>query len=242
MSHLHFTATEKYRRRVIQMGENPENVFCFGAPGIDNIHKIKLLSKEELSAELGLPYDARIGVVTYHPVTLEKDSAKHQISELLMALKKVANVYWVFTLPNADTEGRVIVKCIEDFIESNPHIGKAFTSLGQLKYLSLLKNSAVMVGNSSSGLIEAPSFKMPVVNVGERQRNRIRAENVIDVDDCKENMISMAISKALSAEFADSFNGLRNPSGEGGTSERRVEKIKSYRLDKGLIKKSFYEV
>lgn len=242
MSHIHFAATDKYRNRIIQMGEKPESVFCFGAPGLDSVYKLNLMNKEELSCELGLPIDKEIGVVTYHPVTLEKDTAEFQISELLQALKGLPDIYWVFTLPNADTGGRVIIKIINDFVRNDPEKGKAFTSLGQLRYLSLLKHAIVMVGNSSSGLIEAPSMKLPVVNIGDRQRGRVRGKNVIDVAACKKEFIANAIEKALSVEFKNSLEGMKNPYGEGYASEKIVEKLKAISLGENLIKKRFYEI
>lgn len=242
MSHIHFTSTEKYKKRIIQMGELPENVFCFGAPGLDSIYKLDLMSRGELSDELGIPLDKKIGVITYHPVTLEKYTAETQISELLRALKNFPDIYWIFTLPNADTGGRVIIEKIKDFVSKNSEKGKAFTSLGQLKYLSLLKYATTMVGNSSSGLTEAPSFKLPVVNIGDRQLGRIRAQNVVDVPGCKEQHITSAISKATSAVFKNSLETLKNPYGEGCASAKIIEKLKTIHLSENLIKKKFYEI
>ncbi|MBT6228346.1 MAG: UDP-N-acetylglucosamine 2-epimerase (hydrolyzing), partial [Candidatus Scalindua sp.] len=174
MSHLHFTSTERYKKRVMQMGEFPETVFCLGAPGLDNIYKLDLLNRQKLSRELNIPQTGKIGIVTYHPVTLEKSTSEYQCVELLKGLKAFPDIYWIFTMSNADTGGRIIIEKIEAFLDENPERGKAFTSLGTLRYLSLLKNSNVMVGNSSSGLIEAPSFELPVVNIGDRQRGRER--------------------------------------------------------------------
>lgn len=242
MSHIHFTATERYRNRVIQMGERPESVFCFGAPGLDNVYKLNLMSREELSCALELPMDKKIGIVTYHPVTLEKDTAEFQISELLQALKNLPDIYWVFTLPNADTGGRIIIKMINDFVRNNPGKGKAFTSLGQLRYLSVLKHAIVMVGNSSSGLVEAPSFALPVVNIGDRQSGRVRGQNVIDISEYKKGLIANAIERALTAEFKNSLNGMKNPYGEGHASQKIAEKLKTIPLSEKLIKKRFYEI
>lgn len=242
MSHLHFTSTDRYRDRVIQMGEQPENVFYFGAPGLDNVQKLNLMSKEEVSSKLVLPLSKKIGVVTYHPVTLDKDSAKDQITEIFEALEDYENVFWVFTLPNADTKGRIIIAEVEGFVSKNKEKGKAFTSLGQINYLSLLAHADVMVGNSSSGLIEAPSFELPVVNIGDRQRGRIRAQNVIDVPECNKMAIVEAIGKAISDDRKDSLKGMKNPYGEGGASEKITEKLKTVFLDETLIKKRFYEI
>lgn len=239
MSHVHFTATEKYRNRVVQMGELPDNVFCFGAPGIDNIYKLNLLDKIELEKELGLPENSKIGVVTYHPVTLEEGTSESQISELLRALRDFSEIYWVFTLPNADTSGRIIIKIIDDFVKHNSDKGIFFSSLGQLKYLSLLKYADVMVGNSSSGLIEAPSFELPVVNIGDRQRGRIRGENVIDITECKKETITKAIKRAISPEFRTSLKGIKNPYGNGSAVGIIVKKLKTISLNDKLIKKKF---
>jgi len=137
MSHIHFTATEIYRNRVMQMGEDPENVFCFGAPGLDSIYQLNLMSEEELRQELKIPDGKQIGAVTYHPATLEGDSSEMQMDELLAALTVYTNIYWVLTMPNADTDGRAIIRSIEKFVRNNPDKGCLYASLGQLRYLSL---------------------------------------------------------------------------------------------------------
>ena len=241
MSRVHFTSTDKYSNRVIQMGERPENVFCFGAPGLDNVHNLKLMSRENLSENLGIPNDEKLGVVTYHPVTLEKDTADYQISELLKALEKRSDVYWIFTLPNADTGGRVIIDRIEEFVSAYPGKRKVFTSLGQLRYLSLAKHAELMAGNSSSGIIEAPSFGLPVVNIGDRQAGRIRAQNVIDVEEFREERILDALDKAVSTEFKCSLRGMINPYGEGNSSGKIVDVLKNLSLD-DLVKKQFQDI
>ncbi len=241
MSHIHFTSTEIYKERVVQMGEQPENVFCYGAPGLDNVQKLNLMSKEDISRKLELPLDKKIGVVTYHPVTLEKDTAKTHITELLEALKSCVDIYWVFTLPNADTGGRIIISKVKEFVKKNIEKGEVFISLGQLNYLSLLAHADLMVGNSSSGLIEGSSFELPVVNIGDRQRGRVRAQNVIDVPECKKQPIIDAIDKAIKDDFRNLLKKMKNPYGEGGSSEKIVNKLKSITLDGNLIKKRFYD-
>ena len=241
MSRVHFTSTDKYSDRVIQMGERPENVFCFGAPGLDNVYNLKLMDREDLSGNLGIPNDEKFGMVTYHPVTLEKDTADYQISELLKALAKRSDIYWVFTLPNADPGGRVIMERIEEFVSAYPGKRKVFTSLGQLRYLSLAKHAELMAGNSSSGIIEAPSFGLPVVNIGDRQAGRIRAQNVIDVEEFREERISDALDKAVSTEFKCSLRGMINPYGEGNSSGKIVDVLKNLSLD-DLVKKQFQDV
>jgi UDP-hydrolysing UDP-N-acetyl-D-glucosamine 2-epimerase len=224
------------------MGESPESVFCFGAPGLDNIFNLKLMGREELSKDLAIPDNGKLGVVTYHPVTLEKNTSEYQMSELLKALGERPHVYWVFTLPNADTGSRCIIDMIEVFVSTNSDKGKAFTSLGQLRYLSLLSHADLMVGNSSSGILEAPAFKLPVVNIGDRQLGRIRAQNVIDVAECRKEDISDALDTAASTEFKSSLRGMKNPYGEGHSSERIVSKLKKTSLGEPLIKKCFYDI
>ncbi|MDD5773371.1 MAG: UDP-N-acetylglucosamine 2-epimerase [bacterium] len=241
MSHIHFPAAKLYADRIIQMGESPENVFCTGAPGLDSINKLKLLSKERLSKVLGFPLDKKIGVVTYHPVTLENNTAEFQVSELMKALQEVKGIYWIFTMPNADTGGRVIAEKINDFVRDNPDRSKVFVSLGQLRYLSLLKWADIMVGNSSSGIVEAPSFKLPAVNIGDRQKGRIRVNNVIDVPNAEKEKIKNAIDQAISKKFRDSLKTLVNSYGDGNASEKIIKVLKTILLT-GIAKKWFYEL
>lgn len=242
MSHIHFSATKTYALRIRQMGESPKNIFNFGAPGIDNIFKINLISKKQLLNEMRIPENKQIGIVTYHPVTLSDNKTEHEMSELLESLVEFKNVYWIFTAPNADTGGRIIMKIINNFFENNPSKGKFFISLGQLRYLSLLKHAALMVGNSSSGLIEAPCFELPVVNIGDRQHGRIRAKNVIDVSEYKKEKISRAINKALTKKFRLTLKGMHNPYGKGNVSNRIVEKLKTISLGNVIIRKRFYGI
>jgi UDP-hydrolysing UDP-N-acetyl-D-glucosamine 2-epimerase len=241
MSHLHFPATQKYAEKIIQMGESPERVYCFGSPGLDNVSKVPLFDEKRLYQELELPEDKRIGIMTYHPVTLEKNTAEFQIALLLEAIQNFETIFWVFTLPNADTGGRVITERINEFIRRDPDRGRVFVSLGQLKYLSLLKHAAVMIGNSSSGLTEAPSFGLPVVNIGDRQKGRIRAANIIDVQAWDKEKIISAIHKAVSKDFKNSLKGLKNPYGDGHASAKIVKVLKKISL-KNIIKKQFYEL
>jgi UDP-N-acetylglucosamine 2-epimerase (non-hydrolysing)/GDP/UDP-N,N'-diacetylbacillosamine 2-epimerase (hydrolysing) len=241
MSHFHFPASQKYAERIIQMGELASNVFCFGAPGLDNVFKLDLLDKQRLAQELQLPYEKKWGIVTYHPVTLEKDSAKIQIKELLKGLCNFSDIYWILTFPNADMENRIIIKNMEQYVKENIKKAKLFNSLGQLRYLSVLKNAVLMVGNSSSGLTEAPSFELPVVNIGDRQEGRVSPKNVINVSKCERNAIVAAINKAISNGFRNSLNGLRKSDGEVGVSDAIVNKLKLISLDVNLIKKRFYD-
>jgi GDP/UDP-N,N'-diacetylbacillosamine 2-epimerase (hydrolysing) len=241
MSHIHFPSATKYADRIIQMGEQPELVFCFGAPGLDNVHKLKLLNRQELSLALDLPINKSWGVVTYHPVTHERSSGKMQIEDLLDTLRKFSEIYWVFTLPNADTGGRRIIEEIENYTQNHSERSVLFSSLGQLKYLSLLKNASLMVGNSSSGIIEAPSFELPVINIGNRQKGRVRAANVIDVPLCEKNKVEAAIKKGMSTDFQDSLKGLRNPYGDGNTSDKIVNILSTVSLS-DMAEKQFNEL
>lgn len=239
MSHIHFPAASVYADRIIQMGEHPDSVFCFGAPGLDNIHKLHLIGKGRLSKELGLPNKRPWGIVTYHPPTLERISVKIQIKELLNAVEMFSDICWVFTMPNADTGSRTIINALKDYAQRHPDNARLFSSLGQKRYLSLLKCADIMLGNSSSGIIEAPSFGLPVVNIGDRQKGRLRALNIVDAPVCKKDKIVNAIRRALSKEFRDSLRGLKNPYGNGDASKRIVDVIKKVQLAK-VVKKQFY--
>ena len=238
MSHLHFVAAEDYRKRVIQLGEDPERVFCVGGMGVDNILKLDLLSKQELEHALDLELGTKSMLVTFHPVTLEESTAGEQMKELLESLDEFNDYKIIFTMPNADTDGRKIFKLIEDFCFRRDNC-KAFTSLGQLKYLSFLKYVDVVVGNSSSGLLEVPSFLIPTVNIGDRQKGRLKAESIIDCAPEK-NQITASIKKASSAEFKESCKLAINPYGHGGASELIINKLKEMDTT-NLLKKRFYD-
>ena len=172
MSHLHFTSTEEYRQRVIQLGEAPERVFYVGAIGIDNIWHIELLSKESLENSLSFLLNGKTLLLTYHPVTLDREDAERQFRNLLSVLESRKDLRIIFTLPNSDTGGRVIIPMIHDFVERHTDRSIAFTSLGQIRYLSALQYITAVVGNSSSGILEVPSFGKPTLNIGRRQKGR----------------------------------------------------------------------
>jgi len=239
MSHLHFVAAEKYRKRVIQLGENPNRVFCVGGLGIDNILKLNLLSKQELEDSLDFKLSVKSMLVTFHPVTLEGNTSGDQMRELLASLSEFKDYKIIFTMPNADTDGREIFKLIESFCLDN-HNCRACTSLGQLRYLSCLKYVDIVVGNSSSGLAEVPSFKIPTVNIGDRQKGRLKAGSVIDCSP-KKNQITSAINRAVSLDFKESCKVIKNPYGKGGASQKIVQTIESITL-KDIIKKSFHDI
>ena len=243
MASIHFPATEAYRKRIIQMGENPEHVFNFGAPGLDHIYREKLLSKPELENHLQFKLTGSVAIVTYHPVTLETTGALSQIANVLEAIAS-SGIKTVFTKSNADAHGREINREIARFCESNPGRFRFFDNLGQKVYLSCLKNLDLMVGNSSSGLTEGPSFKIPVVNIGDRQKGRIKADNIIDVG-YEVDQIRAGIAKAVSQKFRQSIQDIRNPYDkytDGRTSFRIKETLKSIELSERLIKKMFYDI
>lgn len=240
MSHLHFTATENYRKRVIQLGEMPERVFNVGGMGIESIKRLKLLSREEFEQSINFKLAEKNLLVTFHPVTLEKTTTQQQFSELLTALDKLKKTHIIFTKANSDTDGRIINKMIDDYVNENRDKSVAFTSLGQLRYLSALKHVDAVVGNSSSGLTEAPSFKIGTVNIGDRQKGRVKAISVIDCDS-NQVAISNALSRLYSSEFKDLMADVKNPYGEGSASKSIIKIIKNTELD-GIIKKKFFDL
>ena len=239
MSHLHFVAAEEYRQRVIQLGEQPERVFLVGGLGIDNIKRLKLLDRAALEASLDFKFGQKNLLITFHPVTLETSTAADQMAELLAALAALRDTQLIFTMPNADTDGRALIKMVEQFVAQHAN-ARAYTSLGQLRYLSCIAQVDGVVGNSSSGLAEVPSFKKGTINVGDRQRGRLQAESVINCEPTRQG-IEAALVKLYSADFKASLSQVRNPYGEGGASEQVVNTIKHYAID-GLAKKSFYDL
>lgn len=241
MSSIHFTTTEEYRSRVIQLGEVPDTVYNVGALGVENVKTVSLLNKEELEKELGFQFTAPTIMVTYHPVTLEKLESEKQFKLLLDAIDGHKDISVIFTKANADMDGRIINKMIDDYVSSNEKRCRAYISLGQLKYLSTLQFCVVVVGNSSSGIIEVPSFKIPTVNIGDRQRGRMHAESVIDCGyDTKQ--IEAALKKALSSDFRCKVANVKNPY-EGENTSCDIVRIISEMLRNGIdIKKKFYDL
>jgi GDP/UDP-N,N'-diacetylbacillosamine 2-epimerase (hydrolysing) len=240
MSHLHFTATEEYKRRVVQLGENSELVFNVGGVGIEAINRNQPMERAALEQSLDFKLHDRNLLITFHPVTLEKESAEKQFSELLAALDEMKDFGLIFTLPNADTDGRVIITLINSFVKRNAERAKAFASLGHVRYLSALRYVDAVVGNSSSGLIEAPSFKLATVNIGDRQKGRIKAASVIDCLPEKQSIVD-AIKKACSEQFREKLQSVENPYGSGNASEKIVSVLKSVKLDK-LVHKEFSDI
>jgi GDP/UDP-N,N'-diacetylbacillosamine 2-epimerase (hydrolysing) len=238
MSHLHFVAAEEYRKRVIQLGEHPDRVFNVGGLGIDNILKLNLLEKHDLEESLDFKLGEKNLMITFHPVTLENNSSVQHMKELLEALATLKETKLIFTSPNSDTDGRILFQMIENFVKEQPNT-KAFTSLGQVRYLSCIKYVDGVVGNSSSGLAEVPSFKKATINIGDRQRGRLKAESIIDCEPNKKS-INNAIHKLYSSEFKEKLDTVENPYGSGGASEAIVNKLESVSLD-GILKKTFYD-
>jgi len=243
MAALHFPATEAYRQRIIQMGEDPETVFAYGAPGLDALHSVQLLTKEELAALLGRELESPVAIVTYHPVTLERDTAGGQIENVLAALLQ-EQVGAVFTKSNADAQGTLINARIAAFCREHPSRYGLYDNLGRTAYLSCLQHLDLMLGNSSSGLIEAPSFHLPTVNIGDRQLGRVEAESVIDVG-YSTGEIAAGIRQALSSGWRAGLKDVENPYAgplDGKVSERIKDQLKHAELGERLLKKRFHDV
>lgn len=241
MSLLHFVSTEDYRRRVVQLGEDPGRVFNVGATGLDNIKRLRLMPKRTLEEELGFRFNKNNLLITYHPVTLEDNTSKEQFNNLLKVLDEQKDTHLIFTKANADTHGRIINKMIDNYVARNPHKSGAFISVGQLRYLSVMRFVDAVVGNSSSGLIEAPSFKIGTINVGDRQKGRIKAKSVID---CKPIVkdIKAAFKKLYSKTFQESIRNVINPYGDGNTAKRIKGVLRNYNLSNDILKKSFHNI
>ena len=242
MSYLHFTSTEQYRNRVIQLGENPERVFYVGALGVENIKKINLMTKEELERSIHFEIDENTVVVTYHPVTLENNTVEEQFLNLLKVLDRNPKIRMIFTKANADTNGRIVNELIDKYAAQNSERACAFMSLGQKRYLSALKYCRIVIGNSSSGIIEAPSFGKPIINIGDRQKGRICADSVINCGYTQQE-IQQAMETALTEEFENKARNCRNPYEKENTAANIISVIKDYLLnDKIKLKKGFYDI
>jgi GDP/UDP-N,N'-diacetylbacillosamine 2-epimerase (hydrolysing) len=241
MSYLHFTSTEEYRRRVIQMGEAPDRVITAGALGVENIRNLKLLTKTELEEAVQFTLDKPYALVTFHPVTLEENNAKEQFRQLLKALSTNKDMKFIFTKANSDANGRIINELIDKYVSENAN-SRAFASLGSLRYLSALKYCSIVIGNSSSGLIEAPSFQIPTINIGDRQKGRLQSTSVIN---CRPDQyeIENAVSKAKSTEFREIAKHTVNPYGDGNSSDKIIDTLKDTLFHNKInIKKQFYNI
>lgn len=240
MAHLHFTAAKSYRKRVIQLGENPKYVLNYGAPGLDNIKKLKLLRREALEDTIDFKLGDLSFLITYHPATLGGTVPEKAFNELLKALRSFPEAKIIFTKANADTSGRKINIMLDVWAARGKKNIKVFASMGQLLYLSAVKNVDVIIGNSSSGLLEAPSLKKPTVNIGLRQEGRLKASSVIDCAE-KEKAIVKAINKALSAPFQKIVRNAINPYGQANASHRIKEYLKKVPL-KNILQKKFFDL
>jgi UDP-hydrolysing UDP-N-acetyl-D-glucosamine 2-epimerase len=238
LSHLHFASTTEYAQRIIRMGEEPWRVTVSGAPGLDNLDTVPRATRAELESQLGLALDRPPLLVTYHPVTLQRDTARRHIAELLGGIGGYTGPI-VITYPNADTEHRAIIEAIEAFAAGRADV-RAVQELGTARYFGLMTLAAAMVGNSSSGIIEAASFHLPVVNVGDRQRGRIRAANVIDAP-CERGAIAAALATAVAPDFRASLTSLQNPYGDGHAAPRIVEVLRQIAVTPTLLDKRFFD-
>lgn len=241
MSYLHFPGCEAYCKRVIQLGEAPERVFNYGDVGVENVRKMEFLSKEQLEESLKISLKKPYASVTFHPVTLEKDTAVAQAQALLSVLKKHKDMNFIVTMSNADLHGAEINDVFMQAAEENDNIF-CYASLGIVRYLSLMRYAEFVIGNSSSGIVETPCFGVPTVNIGDRQKGRLRADSVIDCG-TDEQSICAAIEKARSQVFKEIAKNAVNPYGDGETSKKIVETVKKF-LTKDCInlKKKFYDV
>ena len=241
LSFLHFTSTEDYRRRVIQMGEEPNRVFNVGAMGVENALNLELLNKKDCESRINIRLE-EYAVLTFHPVTLENKTAESQTIELLNAIAKMSDITFICTKANADMDGRTINKLIEEYSLRYPNI-KMFDSLGSQLYLSLLKNAQFVIGNSSSGIIEAPSFRIPTINIGDRQKGRIQAKSIINCEPKEESIIE-AIKLAISSNYRSNIKNVVNPYGDGKTTSNKIVEItRDFLLnDRIELRKSFFDI
>lgn len=240
MSHLHFTSCEEYRHRVIQLGEQPDHVFNVGSIGVENIKMLPLMSKDEIEKEIGFAIDNHTILVTYHPVTLGNRTVKEDIDDFIAALDEKKDLRIIFTMPNSDTGGQAIVEAINAFVDKNHQRAKAFKSLGVLRYLSVMQQVAAVVGNSSSGLVEVPSFKIPTLNIGDRQKGRMAANSVFNCKTDKQSVLK-GLDIVLSEEFRQKATAIHNPYDKEGTAQAIFNVIRTYPLD-SLNHKHFYDI
>ena len=240
MSHLHFVGTEVYAKRVVQLGENPKKVFNIGGMGIENIKRLKLLSKNEFERSINFKLDKKNIIVTFHPVTLEGNTSKKHFQELLKTINELEDTKIIFTKANSDLDGKIINKMIDQYTKKNPDKSIGVASLGQLRYLSALQYVDAVVGNSSSGLLEAPSFKIGTINIGDRQKGRIKAKSVVDCLPNKKS-IKKAFKKVYSKKFQNILKDVNNPYGDENASKKIIKVLKSAKLE-NTLKKIFFNI
>jgi GDP/UDP-N,N'-diacetylbacillosamine 2-epimerase (hydrolysing) len=240
MSHLHFTATNEYSKRVIQLGEKPTRVFNVGGAGIENIKRLKLLTRQEFEKSIKFKLNVRNILVTFHPVTLENKTSKKHFLELLNSIDELKNTNIIFTKANSDTNGKIINQMIDHYTKKNSEKSICITSLGQLRYLSALQFVDFVIGNSSSGIIEVPSFKKGTINIGDRQNGRIKANSVIDCLPIKKN-IKKTIKVIYSKKFQNLLKDVKNPYDNGYASKKIIKVLKNIKLE-NIIKKKFFKI
>ena len=226
IAYYHFTATEIYRKRVLQLGEQANRVINVGGLGQDNIQKLQLLGKKSLEEVLNIKFQKHNLLITYHPETLNPQEGKNHFFNLLQVLKDMKETMCIFTMPNADTGHKELVSLLEEYVRHNPHNSVLFQSLGQLRYLSMMKWADAVVGNSSSGIIEAPSMKVPTIDIGNRQKGRLSADSIIHCDPDKES-IQKAFKKLYTIKFQDSLSSVQNPYGNGGAAKKIIKFLKT---------------
>tara|TARA_B100000989_G_scaffold295091_1_gene275402 strand:+ start:48 stop:1196 length:1149 start_codon:yes stop_codon:yes gene_type:complete len=239
LSQIHFVANKIYKKRVIQLGENPKKVFDVGGMGVDSIKATSTFSKAELEKILNIKFSEKNLLINFHPETLNKNSAKIQTQELLSALKNLKKTSLFFTMPGAENENLDIIKQIKKFVKKNDD-SYFFKSLGHKKYFSFLKVVDGMIGNSSSGLLEMPSFRKATINLGNRQSGRIKSKSVLDTKIKKKNII-FSIKKIYSKKFINKIKNCKNPYGDGGSSNKIVKVLKKIKI-KNLVNKKFYDI
>lgn len=240
MSHIHFCATSLYKRRIIQLGENPARVYNVGGLGVENIKRLELLSKKDFENSLGFKLGKKNILVTFHPQTIEKKSASKQFSQILNALDSLKDTHFIFTGANADNGGKIINEMAQNYCLKNPKKAIFAISLGQLRYLSAIKHADIVLGNSSSGISEAPSLKKATINIGNRQKGRIKAPSIIDTK-CDKSAILKAIKKAYSKDFQAKLKSVKNPYDSGFASKKIIKVLENIKLN-GILKKKFYDL
>lgn len=240
MSHIHFCATSLYKRRIIQLGENPARVYNVGGLGVENIKRLELLDKKDFENSLGFKLGKKNILVTFHPQTIEKKSASKQFSQILNALDSLKDTHFIFTGANADNGGKIINEMTQSYCLKNPKKAIFVMSLGQLRYLSAIKHADIVLGNSSSGISEAPSLKKATINIGNRQKGRIKALSIIDTK-CDKSKILKAIKKAYSKDFQAKLKSVKNPYDSGFASKKIIKVLENIKLN-GILKKKFYDL
>jgi GDP/UDP-N,N'-diacetylbacillosamine 2-epimerase (hydrolysing) len=239
MSHLHFASCEVYRKRIIQLGEQPHTVFNVGAIGIDSIRNLQLMDKLSFEESIFKTLDKKAVLITFHPVTMENSTAEVQFNELLMALDDLKGTTLIFTKPNSDKGGKAIIEMIDSYVENNTEKAISFTSLGQLRYLSALKHVDLVVGNSSSGILEVPYFHIPTINIGDRQKGRVAPMSVIHCEPTAHEIL-LAISKSTNKKFLDDIRNQELLFGNGDATNKILNQLITF--DNQNLKKSFYDL